>query len=86
MLSGRPKPKVAGFPVFNFKTGLREYKGDFLKLGKDDVLVIEGIHGVYWFHAPGAYDWFHNFIPRFLLFYLYSNKPQIHIGIIVSLI
>ena len=33
-------------PVFNFKTGLREYKGDFLKLGKDDVLVIEGIHGL----------------------------------------
>lgn len=33
-------------PVFNFKTGLREYRGDFLKLGKDDVLVIEGIHGL----------------------------------------
>lgn len=33
-------------PVFNFKTGLREYKGDFLQLGKDDVLVIEGIHGL----------------------------------------
>lgn len=33
-------------PVFNFKTGLREYKGDFLKLRKDDVLVIEGIHGL----------------------------------------
>lgn len=33
-------------PVFNFKTGLREYKGDFLKPGKDDVLVIEGIHGL----------------------------------------
>ena len=33
-------------PVFNYKTGLREYKGDFLKLGTDDVLVIEGIHGL----------------------------------------
>ncbi len=33
-------------PVFNFKTGKREYRGDFLKLGKDDVLVIEGIHGL----------------------------------------
>ena len=33
-------------PVFNFKTGLREYKGDFLKLGPEDVLVIEGIHGL----------------------------------------
>lgn len=31
-------------PRFNFKTGHREYKGDFLKLGKEDVLVIEGIH------------------------------------------
>lgn len=33
-------------PVFNFKTGHREYKGDFLQLGKDDILVIEGIHGL----------------------------------------
>ena len=33
-------------PVFNFKTGNREYRGDFLRLGKDDVLVIEGIHGL----------------------------------------
>ena len=33
-------------PEFNFKTGLREYKGNKLKLGKDDILVIEGIHGL----------------------------------------
>lgn len=33
-------------PVFNFKTGMREYRGDFLQLGKEDVLVIEGIHGL----------------------------------------
>ncbi len=33
-------------PVFNFKTGLREYRGDYLTLGRDDVLVIEGIHGL----------------------------------------
>lgn len=31
-------------PCFNFKTGKREYKGDYLQLGKDDILVIEGIH------------------------------------------
>ena len=31
-------------PVFNFKTGKREYKGDKLQLGEHDVLVIEGIH------------------------------------------
>lgn len=33
-------------PVFNFKTGKREYRGDRLKLEKEDVLVIEGIHGL----------------------------------------
>lgn len=31
-------------PVYNFKTGKREYRGDFLQLGREDVLVIEGIH------------------------------------------
>lgn len=38
--------KRVEMPVFNFKTGTREYKGDFLQLEKDDVLVIEGIHGL----------------------------------------
>lgn len=33
-------------PSFNFKTGKREYRGNTLKLGKDDILVIEGIHGL----------------------------------------
>lgn len=33
-------------PRFNFITGEREYKGDFLKLDKDDILVIEGIHSL----------------------------------------
>ncbi|MBQ9866400.1 MAG: nucleoside kinase [Lachnospiraceae bacterium] len=33
-------------PSFNFKTGQREYKGNFKTLGKDDILVIEGIHGL----------------------------------------
>ncbi len=33
-------------PTFNFKTGKREYKGNFKQLGKDDILVIEGIHGL----------------------------------------
>lgn len=31
-------------PTFNFKTGKREYKGNFKTLGKDDILIIEGIH------------------------------------------
>ncbi len=33
-------------PAYNFKTGKREYNGDFLELGEDDILVIEGIHGL----------------------------------------
>lgn len=33
-------------PVFNFKTGKREAKGRMLQLGTEDVLVIEGIHGL----------------------------------------
>ncbi len=33
-------------PTFNFKTGKREYNGKFLQLGEEDVLVIEGIHGL----------------------------------------
>ncbi len=33
-------------PIYNFKTGKREYRGDYLQLGREDVLVIEGIHGL----------------------------------------
>jgi uridine kinase len=33
-------------PAFNFVTGQREYKGNFKQLGPDDILVIEGIHGL----------------------------------------
>ncbi len=38
--------KEVELPSFNFKTGFREYKGNFKKLGPDDILVIEGIHGL----------------------------------------
>ena len=31
-------------PYYNFKKGVREYKGDFMRLGPTDILVIEGIH------------------------------------------
>jgi len=31
-------------PRFNFVSGMREYKGEFLEMGKNDVLIIEGIH------------------------------------------
>lgn len=33
-------------PVFNFKTGHREYNGHMMKLEEEDILVIEGIHGL----------------------------------------
>lgn len=33
-------------PSFNFKTGRREYRGKKLRLGENDILVIEGIHGL----------------------------------------
>lgn len=33
-------------PEFNFVSGKREYNGDYMQLGKNDVLVIEGIHGL----------------------------------------
>ncbi len=33
-------------PRFNFKLGKREYHGNFKRLGAEDVLVIEGIHGL----------------------------------------
>lgn len=36
--------KEVELPVYNFIKGVREYKGDFLKLGPEDILVIEGIH------------------------------------------
>ena len=33
-------------PTFNFKTGRREYNGKTTRLGENDILVIEGIHGL----------------------------------------
>ena len=33
-------------PSFNFKIGKREYHGDYMQLEADDILVIEGIHGL----------------------------------------
>lgn len=33
-------------PSFNFKTGQREHRGHYLSLGEEDVLVVEGIHGL----------------------------------------
>ena len=42
LLSG----KEVVMPTFNFLTGKREYKGERLRMKKDDILVLEGIHGL----------------------------------------
>ncbi len=42
LLSG----ETVELPSFNFKVGKREYKGDYKRLNENDVLVIEGIHGL----------------------------------------
>lgn len=38
--------KEVELPTFNFLLGKKEYKGNKLKIGENDVLVIEGIHGL----------------------------------------
>jgi len=38
--------KMVEMPEFNFRQGKREYKGNYKRLGKDDILVLEGIHGL----------------------------------------
>ncbi|MGN0376356.1 MAG: nucleoside kinase [Suilimivivens sp.] len=40
------KGEKVELPKFNFKTGKREYHGNFKQLGPEDILVIEGIHGL----------------------------------------
>lgn len=42
LLNGKP----VQLPTYNFITGKREYDKPILQLGKEDVLVIEGIHGL----------------------------------------
>lgn len=38
--------ETVSLPEFNFKTGKSERRGRLLTLGKEDILVIEGIHGL----------------------------------------
>ncbi len=40
------KGEKVELPTFNFLVGKREYHGDWRQLGEDDILVIEGIHGL----------------------------------------
>ncbi len=43
-LSALIKGERADLPTYNFITGEREYNGESIQLGSDDILVIEGIH------------------------------------------
>ncbi len=38
--------KEVKMPTYNFETGMREYRGDTLKLEENEILLIEGIHGL----------------------------------------
>lgn len=38
--------KEVKMPTYNFETGCREYRGNTLKLEKNNILLIEGIHGL----------------------------------------
>ncbi len=38
--------EVVDMPTYNFITGRREYNGNKLQIGEEDILVIEGIHGL----------------------------------------
>lgn len=38
--------KKVEIPKFSFQTGQRNFDGDFMQLGKNDILIIEGIHGL----------------------------------------
>lgn len=33
-------------PTYNFALGKREYNGNYIKLGKDDIIIIEGLHAL----------------------------------------
>ena len=45
-LSDLQEGKRVEIPFFNFLTGSPEFKGDFLQLKDEDIMVIEGIHGL----------------------------------------
>ena len=45
-LNGLLDGKRIDLPKYDFNTGLREMRGDQLRLGRDQVIIIEGIHGI----------------------------------------
>jgi uridine kinase len=40
------KGKLVELPKFDFSTGLRTFNGNHMQLGPDDILIVEGIHGL----------------------------------------
>lgn len=40
------KGELVELPVYNFSTGMREWKGKKLKIDDDQVIIVEGIHGL----------------------------------------
>ena len=42
LLAGKAMP----MPHYNFQSGCREWRGDTLQIGKQDLLIMEGIHGL----------------------------------------
>ncbi|MBQ9780431.1 MAG: nucleoside kinase [Clostridia bacterium] len=45
-LSALLRGEEVEIPVFNFKTGTREWVGHFLKLNEDSVIIVEGLHAL----------------------------------------
>ncbi len=45
-LQGLLDGAVVELPTFNFQTGQREYHGEKLQIGDDQLIIIEGIHGL----------------------------------------
>lgn len=46
VLSGLIKGEEVEIPYFNFHTGSREWKGRKLKISEDQIIIVEGIHGL----------------------------------------
>ena len=40
------KCEIVELPFYNFVTGKREYRGNFLKMDDNSILIVEGIHGL----------------------------------------
>ena len=45
-LSNLLKGKKVELPHYNFELGEREYNGDYLQLGKKDIIIVEGLHAL----------------------------------------